>query len=255
LLVALLAPLLFTLDVKARVGLAYVAPSGAHWLGTDHLGVNMVSLLLEGLRASLYVGFLAGTVATIIGTSVGVYAGYKGGLVDDILTVLTNVFLVIPTLIVLILLSSSMEKGRSLTLLALIIGGTTWTWTARSVRAQASSLRGRDHVALARINGYGTFGIVLFHILPYLLSYLFMVFILQTATGILTEASISMLGLGPYDAVSLGRILNEAITNEALLDGAWWAFLPATMLVTVIAFSLYIINTSMEGVFNPRLRK
>jgi peptide/nickel transport system permease protein len=255
LLLALLAPLFLAVDVKARVGLAYMAPSVAHWLGTDHLGVDMVSLLVEGLRSSLYVGFLAGTVATITGTTVGVYAGYKGGLVDDVLTVLTNVFLVIPTLIVLILLSSSMEKGRSLTLIALIIGGTTWTWTARSVRAQASSLRARDHVALARINGYGTFGIVSLHILPYLLSYVFMVFILQTATGILTEASISMLGLGPYDAVSLGRILNEAISNEAVLDGAWWAFLPATLLVTVIAFSLYVINTSMEGVFNPRLRK
>jgi peptide/nickel transport system permease protein len=255
LLVALLAPLFMNLDVKERVGLAYMPPSPKHWLGTDHLGLDMVSLLVEGLRASLYVGLLAGTVATLVGTLIGVYGGYKGGLLDDILTVLTNLFLVIPTLIVLILLSSSMEEGRSLTLIALLIGGTTWTWTARAVRAQASSLRSRDHVALARINGYGTLGIVMLHILPYLLSYLFMVFILQTATGILTEASISMLGLGPYDSVSLGRILNEAIRNEALTDGAWWAFMPAAVLVTVIAFSLYIINTAMEGVFNPRLRK
>jgi peptide/nickel transport system permease protein len=164
-------------------------------------------------------------------------------------------FLVIPSLIVLILLSSSIENGRSLTLIALIIGCTTWTWSARAVRAQASSLRGRDHVALARINGYGTMGIVLLHIMPYLLSYIFMVFILQTATGILSEASISMLGLGPYDSISLGKILNEAIHNEALSDGAWWAFAPAVVLITVIVFALYIINTSLEGVFNPRLRK
>jgi peptide/nickel transport system permease protein len=255
LLVALLAPVFFTIDVNNRVGLAYMPPSPRAWLGTDHLGLDMVSLLVEGLRASLYVGLLAGSVATVVGTLVGVYGGYKGGLLDDVLTVITNLFLVIPTLIVLILLSSSMEQGRSLTLIALLIGGTTWTWTARAVRAQAASLRSRDHVALARINGYGTLGIVLLHILPYLLSYLFMVFILQTATGILTEASISMLGLGPYDSVSLGRILNEAIRNEALTDGAWWAFMPAAVLVTVIAFSLYIINTAMEGVFNPRLRK
>jgi peptide/nickel transport system permease protein len=255
LLVALLAPVFFDIDVTNRVGLAYMPPSPRAWLGTDHLGLDMVSLLIEGLRASLYVGLLAGSVATVVGTLIGVYGGYKGGLLDDVLTVVTNLFLVIPTLIVLILLSSSMDQGRSLTLIALLIGGTTWTWTARAVRAQAASLRSRDHVALARINGYGTLGIVLLHILPYLLSYLFMVFILQTATGILTEASISMLGLGPYDSVSLGRILNEAIRNEALTDGAWWAFMPAAVLVTVIAFSLYIINTAMEGVFNPRLRK
>jgi peptide/nickel transport system permease protein len=82
-----------------------------------------------------------------------------------------------------------------------------------------------------------------------------MVFILQTAAGILAEASISMLGLGPYDSESLGKILNEAIRNEALTDGAWWSFAPALVLIMIIAFALYVINTSMEGVFNPRLRK
>jgi peptide/nickel transport system permease protein len=156
---------------------------------------------------------------------------------------------------VLILISASLDEGRSLTLIALLIGGTTWTWSARAVRAQASSIRARDHVALARINGYGTVGIVGLHILPYLLSYIFMVFIIQTATGILAEASISLLGLGPYDSISLGKILNEAKNNEALTDGAWWAFLPAMALITVVVLALYVLNTSLEGVFNPRLRK
>jgi peptide/nickel transport system permease protein len=255
LLLALLGPLLVDVDTKTRVGLAYTEPSGKALLGTDHMGVDMVSLLIQGLRSSLYVGFLAGTVATVVGTLIGVYGGYKGGLVDDVLTVATNLFLVIPSLIVLILISSSMEEGRSLSLIALLIGCTTWTWSARAVRAQASSLRSRDHVALARINGYGTMGIVMLHILPYLLSYVFMVFILQTATGILSEASISLLGLGPYDSISLGKILNEAKNNEALTDGAWWAFAPAMVLITVIVFALYVLNTSLEGVFNPRLRK
>jgi peptide/nickel transport system permease protein len=255
LLLAFLPPLFMTIDPHARVGLAYMPPSNAHWLGTDHMGVDVFHLLVAGLRSSLFVGFLAGAVATVVGTAIGVYGGYTGGIIDDLLTVLTNLFVVIPSLIVLILLSGSMEDGRSLFLIAVIIGCTTWTWSARAVRAQAASLRGRDHVALARINGYGTFGIVVLHILPYLLSYVFMVFILQTAAGILSEAGISMLGLGPYDTVSLGNILNQAIRNEALTDGAWWAFFPAMVLIMVIAFALYVINTSMEGVFNPRLRK
>jgi peptide/nickel transport system permease protein len=255
LVLGFIAPLFMHIDTQTRVGLAYMPPSAEHWLGTDHLGVDMLSMLVVGLRSSLHVGFLAGTVATVLGTLIGVYGGYKGGLLDDILTVATNLFLVIPSLIVLILISSSLEEGRSLSLIALIIGCTTWTWSARAVRAQSASLRNRDHVSLARINGYGTLGIVLLHILPYLLSYIFMVFILQTATGILSEATISMLGLGPYDSVSLGKILNEALRNEALSDGVWWAFFPAMALITVIAFALYVINTSMEGVFNPRLRK
>jgi peptide/nickel transport system permease protein len=254
LLLALLAPLIFHLDPHARAGLPYTPPSRAHWLGTDHMGVDMLSRLVAGLRSSLAVGFVAGTVATVIGTLIGVYGGYKGGIIDDLLTAATNLFLVIPSLIVLILLSNSLEHGRSLALIALLIGLTTWTWSARAVRAQSSSLRGRDHVSLARLNGCGTFEIVALHVLPYLLSYIFMVFILQTATGILAEASISMLGLGPYDSVSLGKILDEAIRNEALGDGAWWAFAPAMVLVTIIAFALFVINTAMEGVFNPRLR-
>ena len=254
-LLAVVPPLLMHIDPHTRVGLAYLPPSAGHWLGTDHMGVDVFALVVAGLRSSLYVGFLAGVVATVVGTLIGVYGGYTGGLLDDLLTVLTNLFVVIPSLIVLILLSSSMEEGRSLFLIAVIIGCTTWTWSARAVRAQAASLRGRDHVGLARINGYGTFGIVTLHILPYLLSYIFMVFILQIAAGILSEAGISMLGLGPYDTVSLGNILNQAIRNEALTDGAWWAFFPAMILIMIIAFSLYVINTSMEGVFNPRLRK
>lgn len=255
LILAILGPVFFNLDTKTRVGLAYMEPSSKAWLGTDHLGLDMFSLLIQGLRSSLYVGFVAGTIATVVGTVVGVYGGYKGGLIDDILTVLTNLFLVIPSLIVLILISSSLEEGRSLTLIALLIGATTWTWSARAVRAQSSSIRSRDHVALARVNGYGTAGIVGLHILPYLLSYIFMVFIIQTATGILAEASISLLGLGPYDSISLGKILNEAKSNEALTDGAWWAFMPAMVLITVTVLSLYVLNTSLEGVFNPRLRK
>jgi len=110
-------------------------------------------------------------------------------------------------------------------------------------------------IALARINGDGTFAILLKHILPYLASNVFMVFIIQVASGILSESAISMLGLGPLDTQSLGIILNDAKANGALGDGIWWGIFPATILITTIAFSLYLINTSMEGVFNPRLRR
>jgi peptide/nickel transport system permease protein len=137
----------------------------------------------------------------------------------------------------------------------LIIGATGWTWSARAVRAQSAALKSRDHIALARINGDGTFAILLKHILPYLASYVFMVFIIQVASGILSESAISMLGLGPLDTQSLGIILNDAKANGALGDGIWWGIFPATILITTIAFSLYLINTSMEGVFNPRLRR
>jgi peptide/nickel transport system permease protein len=252
--IALLFPLFFHIDART-MGVPMMPPSAEHWLGTNHMGVDMVSLLVKGLQASLYVGFLAGIVATIVGTLLGVYAGFKGGWQDEVITLLTNLFVVIPQFVVLILISSSIKEGRSLSLIAFIIALTSWTWSARAVRAQASSLKSRDHIALARVNGNGTFGIVIKHILPYLASYVFMVFIIQTASGIISESCISMIGLGPYDTVSLGTILNEAMRNEALSDGAWWAFVPATILISMVVFALYVINTSMEGVFNPRLRK
>ena len=140
-------------------------------------------------------------------------------------------------------------------MIGLIIGLTSWSWSARSVRAQASSLRSRDHIAHPKMNGDGNLKILLKHVLPYLLSYVFMVFIMQVSSGILSEASISMIGLGPLDSTSLGIILNQAKDNGALSDSIWIAFLPATLVITLTVFALYLINTSMEGVFNPRLRK
>lgn len=253
-ILALIGPLTYPITLE-RVGSQYSTPFGRFFLGTDHLGRDYISLLLKGLRASLYVGFLAGTIATTIGTLLGIYGGFKGGIIDDMINMITNLFIVIPSFVVLILISGSFEDGRSLTLIGLIIGLTTWPWTARAVRAQSAAIKSKDHISLARINGDGTLLVLLKHILPYLASYVFMVFILQVASGILSEAAISMIGLGPLDSISLGTILNQAKNNGALGDGVWWAFIPSTIMITVIVFALYLINTSAEGVFNPRLRK
>jgi len=252
--IAILGPVFYKVTLE-QVGGQYAPPGNGYLFGTDDLGRDYVSLLIDGLRSSLYVGFLAGIIATTVGTLLGVYGGFKGGWIDDVLNMFTNLFIVIPSFVVLILISASIKDGRSLTLIGLIIGCTTWTWSARAVRAQAAALKSRDHISLARINGDGTLAILFKHILPYLLSYVFMVFILQIASGILSEAAISMIGLGPLDTVSLGSILNQAKNTGALGDGVWWAFIPATIIITVIVFALYLVNTSMEGVFNPRLRK
>jgi len=254
-MIAVMGPLFATMNTESLY-LPYLEPGrDGLLLGADHLGRDMVSMLISGLQNSLYVGFLAGILATTIGTLLGLVAGFKGGFIDDFINMVTNLFLVIPSFVVLLLISASLEEGRSLQLIAVIIGLTIWPWTARSVRAQTSAIKSSEHINLARVNGASTFLILTKHILPYLLSYVFMVFIIQIAAGILSEASISMLGLGPYDSISLGIIMNDAQRNEALGDGAWWAFVPATFLITSIVLALYALNTSMEGVFNPALRK
>ncbi|MDR0331534.1 MAG: ABC transporter permease [Chitinispirillales bacterium] len=254
LLIALLGPVFYKVTME-RVGAQYGAPTAQFLLGLDDLGRDYVSLLLRGLRSSLFVGLLAGVIATTIGTLVGIYGGFRGGVVDDVLNMLTNLFVVIPSFVVLILISASFKEGRSLTLIGVIIGMTTWTWSARAVRAQSAALKSKDHISLAKLNGDSTLRVLLVHILPYIFSYVFMVFILQVSSGILSEAAISMIGLGPLDTVSLGTILNQAKNTGALGDGIWWAFIPATVVITLLVFALYLINTSMEGVFNPRLRK
>ena len=257
LFVAIFGPLFYHVDINARdiVAGPYAPSSAEHLLGTDHLGRDYVSLLIAGLRSSLYVGLIAGVIATTIGVFIGLFGGFRGGWIDEILNMGTNLFIVIPQFVILVLISSAVKEGRSLTLIGLIIGLTSWSWSARAVRAQASSLRSRDHIALARMNGAGSLKIVVKHVLPYLLSYVFMVFIMQVSSGILSEASISMIGLGPLDSTSLRIILNQAKDNGALSDSIWIAFLPATLVITLTVFALYLINTSMEGVFNPRLRK
>ena len=257
LIVAIFGPIFYNVDINARDIIAgpYAPSSSEHLLGTDHLGRDYVSLLISGLRSSLYVGLIAGVIATTIGVFIGLFGGFRGGWIDEILNMGTNLFIVIPQFVILVLISSAVKEGRSLTLIGLIIGLTSWSWSARAVRAQASSLRSRDHIALARINGASSLTIVIKHVLPYLLSYVFMVFIMQVSSGILSEASISMIGLGPLDSTSLGIILIQAKDNGALSDSIWIAFLPATLVITLTVFALYLINTSMEGVFNPRLRK
>jgi peptide/nickel transport system permease protein len=254
-LIALFFPFVYPHFDSRSVSAPMLSPSADHWLGTNNMGLDMASLLILGLRSSLYVGFLAGILATIIGTLLGVYGGFIGGWQDDAISLLTNLLIVIPQLIILILIGSSLKDGLSLFFIAVIIALTSWTWSARGVRAQSSSLKTRDHIALARVNGETTLSIVIRHVMLYLGSYVFMVFIMQIGSAIITESCLSMLGLGPKDLVSLGTILNDAQQNGALGDGKWWVFVPAMFLISIVVFALYVINTSMEGVFNPRLRK
>jgi peptide/nickel transport system permease protein len=253
LLFALLGPFLLRTDPRESVGMLYDKPSAERWLGTDNFGRDVFTQLAYGVRTSLLVGLLAGAVATFIGTAIGATAGYKGGAVDGVLNSVTNLFLVVPPFVVLILLSISLGT-RTITMMAVVIGATSWSWVSRSVRAQVLSLRTRQHVDMARMSGFGTTRIILGEILPYVLSYVVMVFVLQVATGILNEATLSMLGLGPYDAISLGSMMSWALMYEALRTGAWWAFVPPVLAIALVTFSLKHINSGMDEVFNPRLR-
>lgn len=228
-------------------------PSSKEILGTDNFGADMLLKLAHGTRTSLFVGVIAGICATIVGLIVGLFAGFVGGRTDDILNTMTNMFIVIPSFIILILISVALGSTPTFAT-GIIIGLTSWPWTARAVRAQTISLRNRDHVSMARITGYSTPHIIASEILPYIASYVVMAFILQVASGIMSEATLSMLGLGDPTAISLGKLLNWAIQFEAVRSGRWWQFIPVALTITAVTFGLYLMNSGMDEVFNPKIR-
>lgn len=226
-------------------------------LGTDNFGRDVLKELVGATKTSLVVGLVAGVVATLIGLTLGLLSGYVGGIVDDIIMFVTNLFTVIPGFILLILISYSISPElRGPTTVAVVIGFTSWTWTARSVRSQVISLRNRDHVNLSKLSGHSLIRIVVTDILPYIASYVVMAFILQVSSGILSEAQLSLLGLGPKTTVTptLGLMMNWAMSYSAHINGTWWAYLPVILTITLISFSLNLMNTGLDQVFNPTLR-
>jgi peptide/nickel transport system permease protein len=252
---ALLGPIVTrAADPLKIVGGLYDAPSTQHLLGTDNFGRDVFVQLMYGTRSSLMVGLIAGSVAVMIGVALGSLAGFRGGHTEEALMGATNVVVSIPPIVVLILLSIAVST-RSLLTMGIIIGITSWPWTARAVRAQTCSLRTRAHVDVARISGDGMLRLILWQVLPYMLSYLCLAFVLQLAAGILQEAALSLLGLGASQGVSLGIMLHWALLWESVRTGAWWAFIPPTVMLTLISFGLLLLQTSLDEVFNPRLRR
>ena len=243
-------------EMLAQFGLSAVTkelPKVLHILGTDNFGRDTLAQLVAATKTSLIIGFLAGSIATAIGLTIGLIAGYIGGLVDNLLSTITNIFIVIPSFVILILVAVSIDS-RNFVTTAIVIGITSWPWTARSVRAQTTSLRNRDHVNLSKLSGHSFPRIIIRDILPYLGSYVMMAFILQVASGILSEASLSMLGLGPQNVASLGLMMHWAMNFSALPVGAWWAFLPGVLVIALVTFSLNLINSGLDQIFNPQIR-
>jgi peptide/nickel transport system permease protein len=226
-------------------------------LGTDNFGRDVLTGLVKATGVSLQIGLVAGIIATLIGLTLGLLGGYIGGLVDDVIMFITNIFTVIPAFVLLILISFSIgQEKRGAVTIAVVIGFTSWVWTARAVRAQVVSLRNRDHVNLSKLSGHSIVHIIVADILPYIASYVVMAFILQISSGILAEAGLSILGLGPRttETPTLGLMMNWAMIYQAQILGKWWAYFPVIVTIALITFSMNLMNTGLDQVFNPALR-
>jgi peptide/nickel transport system permease protein len=209
------------------------------------------------LRSTFFVGLLGGGLASLIGMAIGFIAGYRGGWIDEILNMITNIFLVIPTLAVLLVIASYLPtEFRGVPFEAIFIGLTSWPWAARAIRAQTFSLRSRDFIDLAKLSGRPGWKIIATEIAPNMSSYLFLTFILLFGGAILIGASLDFIGLGPHEGITLGLMMYESVTyGAALLLGIWWWFIPPGIGIVALVGSLYVMNVGLDEIFNPKLRE
>jgi peptide/nickel transport system permease protein len=249
---AILAPWIAPYPLHEQVGPVFGHPSWQHLLGLDDGGIDMVTLLIWGLRISLVVGFAATFVSMVIGGTVGVVAGYFGGGIDTVLMRITDYFLVIPDVPLMIVVAAIW--GPSLFHIIIVIGILLWTSTARVIRAQVKSVRERVYVKRARALGASHTRIVVRHVLPQVAPLLIASTVLTIAVAIFDETALAFLGLSDPSAISLGRIIENAFERAAISTGAWWAIVPPGVLVALLILACSLVGGALEDALNPRLR-
>lgn len=254
--VALAAPLLADpegLKVTQATGGVLEPPSSEFWLGTDDNGRSVLTLLIWGAQVSLFVGLLATAISMVIGTLVGLASGHFKGWTSAVLYRFTEWWLVIPFLPLAIVLASVL--GRSLLNIALVIGVTSWPGTAMLIRSQTLSIEARPFLERARVLGAGHWHQMTRHVLPNVMPMVFANTTITVAVAILTETTLSFLGLGDPLRVSWGSMLEQAFSAGAITTGAWWYILPPGIAVILVVLAFTMVGRALEEIFNPRLRE
>lgn len=255
-LMAVLAPVLAdrsSLDVTRATGPTLAGPSWRYPLGTDDLGRSVLALVIWGSRISLLVGLLAAFVSMVVGSALGILAGYKGRIWDAALMRFTDWFLVIPWLALAITLAAIL--GQSLLIIVMVIGLTSWPWTARLVRSQTLSVRERPYIERARGLGAGDWHLIRKHVLPNVFPVIFAQTILSVALAILSESTLSFIGLGDPLRVSWGAVLELAFDAGAPTLGAWWWIGAPGVCIVLVVLAFTMCGTALDEILNPRLRE
>lgn len=252
-LVAIFAPVIAPGDPSDFVDRPNLPPSAEHPLGTSGQGQDVFTQTVWGARPTLTVGILVGVLTTLLGIVVGLSAGYLGGHADDFLSLATNIFLIVPSLPLLVVLAAFLGSGNFL-YFVLVLTVTGWAWPARVMRSQTLSLREKDFVAAARVSGEGSSRIIFTEILPNMLSIVVASFLSSTIFAIGALTALEFLGLGNPSIISWGTNLYWASNNAGLLTGAWWTFVPAGACIALVAFAFALVNYAIDEITNPRLR-
>lgn len=253
-IVAIFAPLIAPYDPLSTQFNMGEGPSIAHLFGTTSTGQDVFSQFIYGARTTMIVGFGAGLLSTIIGLAFGVTAGYNPGVVDTILNFTANIFLVLPGLALLIVIESMVHNSTPL-INGLIIGLTGWAWGARVFRSQTMTLRGREFVTAAKLSGASSLRIMITEILPNMTSIIASNVIFACLGAILAESGLAYLGLENVNSISWGTMLYWSQAGGAMLNGAWWWFIPPGAGIALVGLSLVLMNFSIDQLTNPRLRQ
>ena len=228
-------------------------PSAQHWFGTTQEGQDILFQVLTGIRLTLELALLVGVIVTVISVLVGVTSAFLGGIWDDVLSLITNVFLVIPPLpLLIVLLGYLSQQGQTPTIIVLSLLG--WPWGARVIRAQTLAIRGRDFIDASRETGEKSWRIILFELIPNEISLIAASFVNTVLYAIGASVALAFVGLTNVNSWSLGTILFWAQTDSALQSAAWWWFVPAGLAVALIGTSLVLLNSGLDELGSPRLR-
>jgi peptide/nickel transport system permease protein len=252
-LTSVFGSVLYKVEPLAIAGRAEQPPSAEFPLGTDSWGRDLLALLLTGTKNSLRIGVTAALISLTIGVVFGVIAGFKGGIIDSALMLVTDVILVLPSILIMMLVAAYMRE-RNPFYVSLIIGVTGWPWVARAIRSQMMSLKSREFMDLSKMAGLGDVRIIVEDLLPNMASYIAMAFVLLMSGAMIAEAGLSMIGLGVTKGVSLGIILYWAQMLESVRRGMWWWFGPPGAILVLLAASLLLISTALDEYFSPRLK-
>ena len=265
-ILAILAPWVAPFDPTERVGRKFVHPNSEFWFGTDGSGKDVFSQTLWGARPSLAIGAMVGLVTTLIGVTVGLSSAYFRGRLDDILQLLTNVFLIVPGIPLLVVLSGFIGSAGSGgwfhdvfaigsgPFFVLVLSVTGWAWGARVMRSQALSLREKDFIAASEISGERSIRIIFREIMPNMASIVAGNFIGATIYALGAQATLEYLALGNPGNVTWGTNLYWASVGGSLIQNAWWTVVPSGLGIALVAFSLGMVNSAVDEVTNPRLR-
>ncbi|HVF09100.1 MAG TPA: ABC transporter permease [Actinomycetota bacterium] len=255
-LVAVVGPMLIdraSIAPATADGPLLAAPSLDYPLGTDNYGRSMLALMVQGARISLLVGFTAAMGTMVIGAGIGITAGYFGGTrIDSALSGITNWFLVLPWIALAIALTAVI--GPTLVNVIVVIALTSWASTARVVRSQALSVKERPFIERSRALGATHGHLITRHVLPNVFPILFANAVLMIALAILSETTLSILGLGPADALSWGRIIDDSFSAGALTAGWWWWLIPPGLAIMTVTLSFTMLGFALDEVLSPKLR-